>query len=120
MTPTLILRDESIRQRAIDRIKALKLDVDEPWGVWIAPAPKLRTLDQNAAYWAVVGRIVSATGRSKKVIHRYLKEVAFGKEVEEFMGRLVESEISSRKVERGDFSELIDHANELAAEMGIE
>ena len=32
MTPTIILRDESIRQRAIDRIKALKLDAEEPWG----------------------------------------------------------------------------------------
>jgi len=120
VTPSLILRDEAIRQRAIERIRALKLDTPEPWGVWIAPAKKLRTLSQNAAYWRVVGQICDATGHSKNVVHTLLKKEALGMEVAEVNGKVVEAVKSSTKVDRGDFSELIDHANLLAAELGID
>ena len=120
MTPTIILRDESIRQRAIDRIKALKLDADEPWAVYVCPYRKLRTLEQNAAYWAVVGRICAATGHSKNVIHTYLRKAAWGVELSEIKGKAIEVVKSSAKADRGDFSDLLDRANELAAEMGIE
>ena len=57
MTPTLILRDEAIRQRAIDRIKALKIDVDEPWAVFIAPHKKLRSKEQSSKMWAMLGDV---------------------------------------------------------------
>ena len=89
MTPSLILRDESIRQRAIDRIKALKLDAEEPWAVYVERYRKLRTLEQNAAYWAVVGRICAATGHSKNVIHTYLRKAAWGVELSEIKGKAI-------------------------------
>ena len=120
MTPSLILRDEAIRQRAIDRIKALKLDAEEPWGVYIAPYRKLRTLEANARYWSIVGRICAATGRSKNVVHTLIRKMAWGMEIEQVGDRLVEAVASSREAERGNFSELIDTADQLAAEMGIE
>ena len=120
MTPSLILRDEAIRQRAIERIQSLKLDVEEPWAVYIAPYKRLRTLEQNAAYWAVVGRICAATGHGKHVIHTYLRKAAWGVEISTVKGESIEVVKSSAKADRGDFSDLLDHANELAAEMGIE
>ena len=120
MTPSLVLRDESIRQRAVERIRALKLDTPEPWAVYICPHRQIRSLEANAAYWRVVGQICAATGHSKNVIHTYLRKAAWGVEIAEVGGEVLEVVKSSAKAERGEFSELIDHANELAIELGIE
>ena len=120
MTPSLIIRDEQIRERAVRRIQSLQIDQENPWAVYVERYRKLRTLEQNAAYWAVVGRICAATGHSKNVIHTYLRKSAWGVELSEIKGKAIEVVKSSAKADRGDFSDLLDHANELAAEMGIE
>jgi hypothetical protein len=98
----------------------LNLEAEDPWGVYIAPYKQIRTLEQNAAYWRVVSAIRAATGHSKNVLHVYLKEQVLGKELAEIRGKTVEAVRSSAKTERGDFSELIEAAHELAAELGVE
>lgn len=118
MTPTVIIRDEQTRQRAIERISLLKVG-EEPWGVYVAPYEKLRTLEQNALYWRIVGKITDATGNSKTAIHEYLKREAFGVLVVEIKGKRVEMAQSSAKAKRGDFSDLIELAGAMSAEMGI-
>lgn len=120
MTPSLILRDESIRARAIERIRMLKIDAENPLAIVILPYKKARTLEQNALYWKIVGQICAATGHSKNVIHTYLRKAAWGVEIADVGGNVVEVVKSSAKAERGDFSDLILHAQELAAELGIE
>ena len=95
-------------------------DQENPWGLWIAPYKQIRTLEQNAAYFRVVDAIRKATGHSKNVIHMYLKETVLGKEQAEIRGKVVEAVRSSAKTDRGDFSELIEAAYELANEMGVE
>ena len=120
MSPSFILRNADVRERAIERLRMLKLDVPEPWGVWIAPYKQIRTLEQNAAYFRVVDAIRKATGHSKNVLHMYLKETVLGKEVAEIRGKQVEAVRSSAKTDRGDFSELIEAAYELAGELGVE
>lgn len=120
MIPSYILRDVDVRERAIERLRMLKLDTPEPWALFIAPHKQIRTLEQNAAYWRVVSAICKATGHSKNVIHLYLKKTALGIELAEIKGQQFEAVRSSAKVERGDFSELIEAAHELANEMGVE
>lgn len=120
MNPSFILRDADVRERAIERLRMLKLDVPEPWAVWIAPHRQIRTLEANAAYWRVVDRICKATGHSKNVIHTYLKKTALGMELAEIRGQTFEVIRSSAKLDRGEFSELILSAEELANELGVE
>lgn len=91
----------------------LNLDVEEPWAIYVAPYRKIRTLEQNALYWALVDEIVKATGHSKNVLHIFLKKEALGVEIEEINGKTVEAPKESSKSSRGDFSELILHAQEL-------
>ena len=119
MSPSFILRDADVRERSIERIRMLNLQAEDPWAVYIAPYKKIRTLEQNAAYWRVVGAIRAATGHSKNVIHIYLKEKVLGKEVAEIQGKTVEAVRSSAKTERGDFSELIEAAYEMASDLGV-
>lgn len=120
MTPSLILRDESIRARAIERIRMLKIDPENPWGVWIAPWVKLRTLSQNAAYWRLIAQISKATGHDKDALHEYFKRKVLGIRVSTIAEENVEVVQSSARVSRGDFSELIDFVNAWCAEHGIE
>ena len=120
MSPSFILRNADVRDRLIERLMMLKLDTPEPWAVFIAPHKQIRTLEQNAAYFRVVDAIRKATGHSKNVIHMYLKEQVLGKEQAEIRGKLVEAVRSSAKTERGDFSELIEAAYEMAADLGVE
>ncbi len=120
MIPSYILRNSEVREHAIERIRMLNLQVEEPWAIYIAPYKRIRTLEQNALYWAIVGKICDATGYSKNVIHTLLKKEALGVEIAEISGKVVEAAKSSAKVDRGDFSELIEHAYELAAGLGVE
>jgi hypothetical protein len=120
VTPSYILRNSDVRELAIERIRMLNLQVPEPWAIYVAPYKRIRTLEQNALYWAIVGKICDATGHSKNVVHTLLKKEALGVELAEIAGKVVEAVKSSTKVDRGDFSELIFHAHELAAGLGVE
>jgi hypothetical protein len=120
MSPSFILRNADVRERAIERLRMLKLDTEEPWAVYIAPHKQIRTLEQNAAYWRVLDAIRKATGHSKNVLHIYLKEQVLGVERAEIRGKTIEAVRSSAKTDRGDFSELIEAAHELATGLGVE
>jgi hypothetical protein len=113
MRPAYILRDKDRREHAITQIRMLNLDVPEPWAVYLAPYKQIRTLEQNSLYWALVDEIKGATGHSKNVLHIFLKKEALGVEVGEVDGKIVEAPKESSKTSRGDFSELIMHAQEL-------
>lgn len=120
MNPAYILRNADVREHAIERIRMLNLNTPEPWAIYVAPYKRIRTLEQNALYWAIVGKICDATGHSKNVVHTLLKKEALGVECAEVAGKLVEAVKSSARVDRGDFSELIEHAHELAAGLGVQ
>ena len=113
MTPSYILRDVDVREHAIARLRMLNLNVEEPWAIYIAPYRRIRTLEANALYWALVGEICEATGHSKNVIHTFLKKEAWGVELAEIDGKAIEVIKSSAKADRGEFSELLLHAQEL-------
>jgi hypothetical protein len=91
----------------------LNLQGEEPWAVYIAPYKQIRTLEANALYWALVDEVKAATGHSRNVLHTFLKKEAWGVELAEIDGKAVEVIRSSSKATRGDFSELIMHAQEL-------
>lgn len=113
MRPAYILRDVEVREHAIARIRMLNLTGDEPWALYIAPHKQIRTLEANSLYWSLVGEICAATGHSKNVIHTFLKKEAWGVEIAEVNGKAIEVIKSSAKADRGEFSELILHAQEL-------
>ncbi len=69
--------------------------------------------------WKVDGQCVVAAGHSKKTLHEFFKEQAWGKVIEEVAGKAVEYTPSSAKAERGDFSELIEYVQAFIAEHNI-
>lgn len=120
MTPAIIFRTEETKERAVQRIRAIKPDPDRPLAIWIGPYQKIRTLAQNAKYWKLVGLCVAATGNSKAAFHEYFKRCAFGVLVEQIADKTQEYVPSSSKASRGDFSELIEYVQEFVVEHGIE
>lgn len=120
MSPAIIFRTEDTKQRAIQRIQAIKPDQEKPLALWIGPYRKIRSLEQNALYWSLIGRICDATGHSKDTLHHYFKRQAFGVRVEQVGQDMVEVVVSSARVSKGDFSELIEHVHQFIAEHGIE
>jgi hypothetical protein len=120
VSPAIIFRTEGTKERAIQRIKAIKPDQEKPLAIWIGPYRKIRTLEQNALYWRLIGRISDATGHDRDVLHIFFKRRAFGAQVEQIGPEMVEVIKSSAKASRGDFSELIEHVQAFIAEHGIE
>ena len=120
MTPAIIFRHEDAKASAIKRIQAIKPDQDHPLACWIGPYKRIRTLEQNALYWRLVGRISAATGHDRDTLHVFFKRKAFGVRVEQVGKDLVEVTPSSARAARGDFSELIEHVQAFIAEYEIE
>lgn len=120
MSPTVILRNEDNKERACQRIRAIKPDQENPFAVYIAPYKKIRSLEQNALYWRLVGMVASATGHSRDTLHIFFKRQAFGVIVERVGTSEIEVVPSSARVSRGDFGELIEHVQRFIAEYGIE
>jgi hypothetical protein len=113
VNPAYILRNADVREHAIERIRMLNLQTPEPWAIYIAPYKRIRTLEANAKYWALVDEICDALGHSRNVVHTFLKKEAWGVDVVEINGQTVEVIKSSAKADRGEFGGLIDHAQEL-------
>lgn len=120
MSPAVIFRNEETKERAIARIKAIRPDQENPLAIWIGPYKKIRSLEQNALYWRLIGLVASATGHNRETLHIYFKRQAFGVRVEQIGNEMVEVTPSSAKASKGDFSELIVHVQAFIAEHGIE
>ena len=120
MQPAIIFRTEETKERAVSRIKAIKPDQEKPLALWIGPYKKIRSLEQNALYWRLVGMVAAATGHDREVLHLFFKRRAFGVRVEQVGNDLVEYVPSSARASKGDFSELIEHVQAFIAEHGIE
>ncbi len=91
MKETVIIRDESMRERVVQHIAAL--NVEKPWAITIEPYKGRRTLSQNALMWkwveAVVMHIHEATGQDKEDVHEWLKTQFLPAKVIEIDGRVV-------------------------------
>jgi hypothetical protein len=120
VNPAIIFRTEGTKERAIQRIKAIKPDQEKPLAIWIGPYKKIRSLEQNAAYWRLIGIVQDATGHDKDSLHQFFKRRAFGVGVTQIGGEVFECVPSSAKATKGDFSELIEHVQAFIAEHGIE
>lgn len=120
MAPAVILRTEENKDAAIRRIKAIRPDQEKPLAVFIGPYKKIRSLEQNALYWKLVGMVSDATGHDRDVLHIFFKRKAFGTRIEQLESETIEFVPSSTRVSRGDFSELIEHVHRFIAEHGIE
>jgi hypothetical protein len=120
LTPAIIFRHEDAKDAAIRRIKAIKPDQERPLACWIGPYKKIRSLEQNALYFALLRRISDATGHDKDTLHIYFKRKVFGVRVEQVGEEAIEITPSSARVSKGDFSELLETVQAFIAENGIE
>jgi hypothetical protein len=120
MQPAIIFRTEETKERAVARIKAIKPDQEHPLALWIGPYKKIRSLEQNALYWRLLGIVCAATGHSRDTLHTFFKRRAFGVRTETIGDQELEVVPSSAKASKGDFSELIEYVQQFIAEHGIE
>jgi hypothetical protein len=120
MSPSIIFRHEDAKAAAIKRIQAIRPDQERPLACWIGPYKRIRSLEQNALYFALLRRISEATGHDKDTLHIYFKRKVFGVRIEQVGSDVLEITPSSAKASRGDFSELLETVQAFIAEHGIE
>ena len=85
-----ILRNDEIRENAINHIEALELDEDKPVELIIKDHKKKRTEDQNALYWSWLRIIGKETGDSTKAIHAFYGDEFLPKEFGNIANKKVE------------------------------
>lgn len=115
----LVLRSEHERERALEAIRALNLESQTPWGVWIAPYEKLRSRAQNARLWALYRRIAEATGYEAQEIHDLMRQRFLGRTVREVMGTHVETLRSTTQLSIHEMNAYMEAIERFAAEAGV-
>lgn len=116
----IILREASHRDRALEAVQALGVGLNPPLCVEIKPFKENRSLDQNAAYHAVIQDIARHTGHSHDEIHEIVKfKFLPALEVELPDGEYRVSR-STTRLNRGEMSDLIDQVQAWAASLGVE
>lgn len=89
---SIILRDETLRRRAIGLIQ--NLDLSKDWQVTIEPRKKKRTLSQNRLMWAWINGVAAAvrehTGMDADDVHEFFKAKFLTPRLIELGGEVVE------------------------------
>ena len=90
MKQAIIIRDEVLRKRVIDLIRALNLD--KPWRIILEPHRKRRSLSQNSLMWVWINEaaeyLSEHTGHDNDFIHQHLKEKFLSPEIAEINGQI--------------------------------
>jgi len=102
----LIVRDEDIRQRALDFIAGL--DLDKPWELTVKPYVKKRSLEQNNLYHQWVGAIAGETGHSHDEVHEWLKAEYLAPRMVEINGKTQQWRPTTTKLTTKEMSEFMD------------
>lgn len=125
MTPSLILRDEAIRQRALERIRALPI-AEPPWAVILKQYDDPRTLEQNAMMWARLTDISEQVEwYGKKLTPQDWKDVLTSSLIKANVVPNLEGTgfvacgLHTSKMSKRLMSELLDLMDAFAAERGV-
>ena len=102
----LIIRDDDIRQRALDFIAGL--DLDTPWELTVKRHVKKRSLEQNNLYHQWVGVIAGETGHSHDEVHEWLKAEYLAPRMVEINGKTQQWRPTTTKLTTKDMGEFMD------------
>ncbi len=109
----IIIRDETLRQRAIELIYGLNLD--KPWTITVEPFRKKRSLSQLRLMHAWIGEVVKHvsehTGYTHDDVHEFLKQKFLTPKTIEIDGRV------SRRWTTGDLTtaQMADYMDKIYA-----
>ena len=102
----LFVRDDDIRQRALDFIAGL--DLDKPWELTVKRHVKKRSLEQNNLYHQWVGVIAGETGHSHDEVHEWLKAEYLAPRMVEINGKTQQWRPTTTKLTTKEMSEFMD------------
>lgn len=116
----IVLRDEALRERAIDAVRELTLGKGPLMEVCIKTYTRPRTGDQNALYWASIGEMASRFNSDGSELHEALKErYCPPKPVDLPDGTQVWVR-STRLLSTQEMSDYFDRVSAWAANLGVE
>ena len=116
--PTFIIRDQTIRERAVAFINGL--DLGKPWQLVVTPFKRNRSLAQNNLYWGWVGIMAQETGNANDDIHEWLKQRFIAPSFVNINGETQEIRRSTTKLNTREMSEYLDKVEMWAnSELGI-
>lgn len=116
----IVLRDEGLRERAIDAVRELALGSGPLLEVCIKPHSKPRSNDQNSLYRASVAEMAGRFGSDSTELHEALKErYCPPKPVDLPDGTQVWVR-STRLLSTQEMSDYIDRVHAWASNLGVE
>jgi hypothetical protein len=102
---SFILRDNAIRDRAIEYIASLPL---EPLlEVDVYKHKKKRTTQQNKLYWAILNELAEVSPHSSEVWAEYFKQEFIGIEEKIVNGRVIKRGISTTTLSTTEFADYV-------------
>lgn len=118
MSDFIIIRDERLRAKALERI--LALDLSKPMKMTLAPYKKNRSLEQNSLYWKWLGIIAKDTGHNADEIHEFCKIKFLPPVFVEINGEVHEARRTTTKLKIDDMSTYMTKVHAWATgELGI-
>ncbi len=87
----VIIRNETLRARAIEMIQEHRIDPEKPVSVTLAPYKCKRSRDQNDYYWKLVSDIANFMGEEGKTGREYVSMMM----KQEFLNPITKTELPS-------------------------
>ena len=114
----MIVRNESDKDRAISRIKALCMD--KPWQMECKLYKKNRSLSQNKLYFMWMKVIGDSIGYTSEEMHAIMADEFLTTEFVEYGGNKIKRDKSTSRLNTKEFTEYLENIDRWAAsEMGI-
>lgn len=112
-----VLRNDEIRDRV--HVAVDELPVDGRFSVTIEPFREDKTAEQRGYFHVLLSFLSKETGYKVEELKQLCKKEAFGSQMIEWNGREVELVVSSEKLSREQYGQLIDTCLRFGAELGI-
>ena len=111
-----VIRDDNALLNAINYVKCLTPDEDEPREIVIQDFKKLRSVQQNSLYWRWLGIIRKDTGTSKEALHHYYKKKFLPTFVEVHVDEIITVLTSTKDLTPAQFSDYLTEIEEHASD----
>ena len=112
---TFILRDNQVKERAIQYLMALPLVPVQELDVY--EHTKKRSNQQNKLYWAILNELAEASRYSSEVYHEYMKRKFLGVVEIEVHGEIVQVGRSTAKLSTKEFVDYVTQVQVFANEV---
>lgn len=116
---TFVLHQPEIRDRCVNYISSLNLNVETPWAVNVGPYQEVRSHAQNSRLWALYSSLGAALGYSKEEMHDICRYKFLGLVERSYKGETFCTLPTTTKLSKSEMAAYQTSIEVWAAELGV-